>query len=396
MDEKELNILMEKFYNRFNRYNTQVLETLGGIIKQFEGLTPSQAHKLAQELKIGKDLNDIINELSRISNKSIGEIYEIFEKTAESNVNFSEVYYKAKNKPFVPYSENKELQKFVKALARETVKDFMNLSETTAIGFSFTNPITNKKEFKPLKKVYIDLIDKSVYNVSRGSEDYQSAMRNTLKQLANSGVRTHEEKVEYKSGYSRRLDSSVRQTILDGVRKVNLEVQKQVGKEFGADGVEISVHSPCAEDHQEIQGQQYSKKEFNKINSELERPIGTYNCRHFVYSIILGVNKPQYTQKQLNDIIDQSNTKIEFEGKEYTKYEATQLQRKIETAIRTNKDQQIIARASGNVDLIEKSQNKIGILTRKYQELSDIAVLPTYKNRLTVSGYRKVKIRNTI
>lgn len=390
LTNEELEILQERFYNRFNKYNTEVLQKLGETIKMFEGLTPSQAHVLQMELKQGLEINKLVNKLSELTNKSVIEIYDIFEEVAKKNVNFSEVYYKARNMEFVKFEDNKNLQRLVRGLTRDTVKDFLNLTDTRAIGFVLRDDKTKLMTFKPLKEVYTELIDKSVYNVSRGVTDYQSAMRDTLRQLANSGVKTHEENVLYKNGYSRRIDSSVRQVILDGVRKVNIEVQKQVGEEFGADGYEISVHSPCAEDHQEIQGHQYSISEFNNLNSSLVRPIGQLNCKHFIYSIILGINKPQYTQKQLDDIIDQSNDKIEFDGKEYTKYEATQLQRQIETAIRKQKDKQIIARSSDNKELIRKSQDKISILTRKYKELSDIANLPMYKNRLTVSGYKRV------
>lgn len=389
-DEKKLELVLERFYNRFNKYNTKVLKTLGETIKQFEGLTPSQAHKLAQELRYSTEIDQLLNELSQLSGKSVEDIDILLDKVAKENVEFAEEYYKVKGKKFIPYEDNIQLQRYVETIKKETYGSFKNLSKSKMIGFTFKDK-NGDVYFKPFKKTFRDLIDEAVYNVSSGVVDYQSAMRNTIKQLADSGIRTHEEKVGYPSGYNRRIDSSVRQNVLTGVRKVNVGVQERVGKELGADGVEISAHSPCAQDHLDIQGKQFSKKEFKKINGTLERPIGTLNCGHFIFSIILGVNLPSYTNKQLANMRKESLSKVKYEGKEYTKYEATQVQRKIETEIRRQKDRQIIARASGDKTEIANAQQKISQLTSKYNDFSNKAGLDTYKNRLNVAGYHRLK-----
>lgn len=390
-DDKKLELLLERFYQRYNKYNTKVLEKMGEAIKKFDGVSPTVAHQIAQELKYGADIDDLIAELSQLSGKSIKDIEEAFDIVAEENVEFAEVYAKAKNMEFVDYKDNDQLKRLVKAIAGETNATFKNISNAKMIGFVLKDADGNKI-FKNLKKTYNDLIDEAVFNVTTGTTDYQSAMRSVMKQLADSGVKIHEEKVGYKSGYNVRIDSAVRQNVLTGVRQVNLEVQKQVGRDFGADGVEISAHSPCAEDHLSIQGKQYSNAEFKRLNSNLERPIGEYNCRHFVFSIVLGVSQPSYSQKMLNQMNRESQSIIEYENKKYTAYEATQVQRKLETAIRKEKDRQIIARASGDKDGVGAAQSNISTLTSKYNEFSKVAGLDTYKNRLSVSGYKRVNV----
>ena len=392
IDEKKLDLILERFYNRFNKYNTKVLRKLGEVIKQFEGLTPSQAHVLAQELKYSTNVNELLRELSQISEKSIKDIEDLFEYVANENVEVAEQYYRIANKRYVPFKENDALRRLVYSIERETDSLFTNLSRSQNIGFSLRDKNGNMY-YKPLRDVYNDLIDEAVYNVSIGVKDYQSAMRNVIRQLADSGVKIHEEKVAYESGYNRRIDSSVRQNVLTGIRKINIGVQEQVGYELGANGVEISAHSPCADDHLFINGQQFSRKEFEQINSNLERPVGEYNCRHFVFSIILGVNEPSFTKRQLEEMRRESLSKVEYEGKTYTKYEATQVQRKLETAIRKQKDRQIVARASGDKEEVGKAQQKISQLTNKYNDFSKKAGLDTYKNRMSVSGYRRVKVK---
>ena len=74
-------------------------------------------------------------------------------------------------------------------------------------------------------------------------------------------------------------------------------------------------------------------------------------------------------------------------------YEGTQLQRNLERAIREQKDIQILAKASDNIELVGQAQQNITQLTNKYKELSDLSGLPTKVNRLRVSGYRKTKVK---
>ena len=72
-------------------------------------------------------------------------------------------------------------------------------------------------------------------------------------------------------------------------------------------------------------------------------------------------------------------------------YEGTQLQRKLELNIRKQKDTQILARSAGDKELIEESQNKIRLLTSKYNDLCKASGLLPKKQRMQVLGYRTVK-----
>lgn len=398
-DEKKLDATLEKFYNRYNKFNTKVLEELGNVVKQFDNITPSQAHILAQELKLGFDLDALLNELSKISGRSIEDINKLFDKVAEENVEFAEVYYKAQNKEFVKYENNSQLQGIVNSIKKETNNTFLNIANSNNIGFTLKDDKGNIT-YKPIRQVYNDLIDEAVYNISIGTKDYQSAMRKTINQLADSGVKIHEEKLGYKNGFNRRIDSSVRQDVLTGIRQLNLDVQRQIGEDFGADGLEISAHGLCARDHLDIQGKQFYARKgedldalAERINSNLKRPIGELNCRHFMFSIIKGVNLPSYTDKQLEQYREESLKKVNYNGKTYTKYEATQEQRRIETTIRKQKDRQIINRAKGDKTEVGLAQQKITQLTNEYYRFSNATGLDTYKNRLTVTGYKRVNTK---
>ena len=388
-DDKKLELLLERFYQRYNKYNSKVLKILGETIKKFDGISPSMAHKIAQELKYGSDIDNLISELAEISGKSIKDVQQAFDLVAKENVAFAEVYAKAKNKEFIDYENNEQLKRLVKGIAGETNATFKNIANSRMVGFVLKDG-KGKKIFKNLKETYNDLIDEAVFLVTTGTTDYQSAMRGVIKQLADSGVKVHEEKVGYPSGYNRRIDSSVRQNVLDGIRKINVNIQEQVGKEFGANAIELSLTFPCADDHAPYEGKIYTHKEFENIQSSLDRPFFQWNCRHFGFQVVKGISQPQYTQKYLDQKHAQEHEEFYFEGKKINQVEANDLMRKIETSIRRNKDAQIIGRSAGNKEIVANSQQNITALTNKYNELSKVSNLPTYKNRLVVSGYRRV------
>lgn len=390
MNNDKLELALERFVRRFEEFNTKVLEEFGKTISKFDGLTATQAHKIAQQLKNGRDIEKILADLERISELSRKDIEDLLEITAKENIDFANTYYEAKKMDKVSYETSKQFQNLVKAVEKTTKGEFTNLSKTTALKLLKDN---GKPLYLDIKKAYNEVIDRCVLAVATGQTNYQKAMYDTIKQLSSSGVK----KVYYdnkgKQAYARRLDSSVRMNILDGVRQVNIGIQEQVGKEFGANGVEISAHGLCAPDHINIQGRQYSKKEFKKLNSTLTRPIGELNCTHFVFSIVLGISSPNYTKKQLEEFERESNSKVEYQGKTYTKYEATQVQRKLETSIRQQKDLQIIAKASGDKETIGLAQKNITNLTKEYKNFSEVAGLDTKMNRLRVVGYKRTSTK---
>lgn len=394
--------LLSVFDKRFQDYNTKVLKELGNVIKQFKDLTPSQAYKLSQQLKYNTTIKDLLNELSKISGFSVKDLKAILEKVAKENIGFADVYYKARGLETPIYNENKTLQRLVSSVYSISGAEFKNIAKSTGFRLLGDN---GEPLLLNIDETYKEVIDRCVVAISQGKETYQQSMRSTLKQLSSSGVR----KIEYESGYSRRLDTSIRQNILDSMRQVSNESQQLFGKEFDSDGVEISVHLNPAPDHELVQGRQFSNEEFENFQNDRKafdytgmifepefeghdrRSISEYNCYHYIFSIVLGVSKPQYSNKQLQEIIDNKNKTFEFDGKTYNMYEGTQLQRRIEGAIRQEKDTQILARASEDNELVLQSQMRITQLTTKYKQLCSISGLPNkLSTRASVPNYRRI------
>jgi len=421
LSDEVIDRVTERLVNRMEQANEYILQEIGKSIKKIGTLTPSQAQQLVQIMRYGGDFDKIITKLAQITKLNKKDIYKIFQEVAKMEQGYAKQFYKYRGKKFVKYDDNKQLQNMVKAIAKMTADKYVNLSKTYAFATTGKN---GKIVYTELSKKYQDVLDKAIISAGQGKESFDSAMRRTLRELAQSGIRS----VDYESGRSIRADTALRMHLKEGLRTLHNEMQKQFGKQFDSDGVEISVHANPAPDHALAQGRQFSTSKYDEDGNEIEkgeweklqetgrakdfkgleidmhlhrksgkiattfRPISTLNCYHFTYAIVLGVSEPNFTDEELQKIIDDNNKGFDFEGKHYTMYAGTQLQRKLETEIRKQKDQQILARASGDMDLVRESQENIRKLTDKYNELSKASGLQTKIERMRVDGYHKIKV----
>lgn len=399
LDERLVDKLVERLVNRIEQGNSYVLKEIGDSIFKIGKVSPSKAHQLAQILKYGGNFDKIAQKLAEITELNVKDIYAMFEEVARNDYAFAKQFYEYRNMKYVPYEQNLALQNQVKAMARITAGEYVNLSRTLA----FTKKKNGKVVYTELAKTYQDAIDKAVLSVMQGKTTFDGEMYQTIKELGASGLKT----VDFNNNRSVRLDSAVRMNMKSALRNLHNEIQAEFGKEFDADGVEISVHINPAPDHAEVQGRQFSKLEFEKFQNDIDavdytgkvftsehdgkdrRSISELNCYHYTFDIVLGVSKPNYSNEELQQILDDNNKGFELDGEHYTNYEGTQMQRQLETAIRKQKDIQIIAKASGNKELIDESQRNITQLTKKYSELSKVSGLPTKVDRLRVSGYKR-------
>ena len=425
-EEKLVQILID----RINALNEDILTIIGNRIKQIGELTPTQVHQIKQMLMYDTDTDTIIKKLAEVTNMNVNDIYNMFEYSAKTNQDFARQFCKARGISYIPYMQNKSLKEQIKAIAKITAKEYANISRTSAIGYTVKD-LKGNLVFKDISSAYKDIIDKAILNVGQGKTTYQQEMRNAIKQIGQSGLKT----IDYESGRSMRLDSAIRMNTLGGLRKLNNQVQEQFGEEFDYNMIQISHHTAPAVDHStnniakgqyDIDGHQFAKIDIlkkqildgiekniklediqgNKVkvngkwyydydykNNLLNRQISTLNCRHYIFPGILGISKPLYSEEQLKKDKEDNIKGFELDGRHYTKYEASQLLRKIERTIRKDKDIQILAKSSGDKDLTLQMQTNITQLTTKYRQICKISELPNQlKTRGSVSGYRRINI----
>lgn len=417
LSEEVVDKVIDRLVDRIELGNEYILRRMGESIKQIGTLSPSKVQELSQVIKYGGDYEKIAKKLAKITGLNVTDIYKIFDEVAKDDFMFAKQFYKYRNINYIPYNENTVLKEQVRAIATITAQEYVNLANTNVIGYAIKDNLGNLV-FKDIRQTYYELVDEAILNISQGKETFDDVMYRKMKEIGESGLRviyptTYIDKYGKEQHYTRRLDSAIRMNIKDGLKQLHNETQKQFGEEFNSDGVEISVHLNPAPDHENVQGHQFSNEEFEKFQNDEDcysydgtfypaisdetghdrRSIGEYNCYHTVFSIVLGVSKPNYTKEQLQQIIDDNNKGFEFEGKKYTNYQGTQLQRRIETEIRKAKDNQILGKASGNDKLVLESQQRITQLTKKYRELNNASGLSSEIDRARVSNYQRISTK---
>ncbi|MFQ9178133.1 MAG: phage minor capsid protein [Christensenellaceae bacterium] len=109
-----------------------------------------------------------------------------------------------------------------------------------------------------------------------------------------------------------------------------------------------------------------------------------WNCRHDWAPFIPGVSVPTYTQEELRNI---DPPPIEYNGKTYTYYEATQRQRRIETAMRKTKREIIAADGAGLKDDLAAKSVLLRRQKEEYINFSSAAGLRAKTERTGVLNY---------
>ena len=356
-------------------------------LKESEIIKVSKATLSAKEKKIvtnelnkavvNKELHDITKELANVTGYNISQIEQMYGELLEEQHLANQPLYDYRGKTFVPFKDNRELQAIARAYAKTTGETMINLSKTKLLCIKNEKGVT-----VTLQKGYTDILDKAVMQVTSGGTDFHTAMRDSIIELGGSGVR-----VDYGGGVTRRLDTVVRQNLLWGAKQASVEYNEMIGQELGCDGYEVDWHSNPRPSHEFMQGKQFVVGKARTINGvhfdsfdEANERLQDYGCLHYKTPIICGISEPRYSPEELKRLNEQNAKKYTIDGKEYSGYDITQSQRKIESAVREQKTIRNLARASGDKMLVKKCNDKIKAYRKKYDEIAEITgISPDFK-----------------
>lgn len=387
LTDKQIADALNLIDGRYHDVITKYLRKVGKTINEIGHLNASSVNLLVQLRRMGVDVKTIERELQKATLLTKQDIYKLYSKAAQESRGDARIEYLTKGKE----PDSVRWESLVEDIWRQTAGAMDNLANSSVITEGYRNAIDN-----------------AVQAVTMGTTDYNSAVRDAIKSIGRAGIQ-----VEYDSTYiasdgqlkhhKRRLDSAVRQNVLDGIRQVQQKAQELIGEEIGADGVDISAHPNSAPDHEPVQGRRFDLENFQKMqNAEsfvdvdgkhyagFERPITQWRCRHVVFYILLGVTRRMYTDEQLKNWKEDNQKGCVIDGKEYTNYQATQLMRSIETEIRRQKDTAVLAKESGDDILRRECQGKITQLTKKYNEIAESAGFRKQMQRTRVEGFKPV------
>ena len=354
--------------------NDFLLDDIARRISEAGQLTSTASYEVWRAQQLGMSQRENKKRLRKLLGISHRDLRKLLTQSAETGYNFD-----IKNLPqvqAVPFAQNTALQQIVSAAVKLAQKDFTNLTQTLGMIDPYGKAL-------PLQDVYRSCTDYAFKQVITGAADYNTAIRGACKNLAERGVLT----IDYQSGVHTSLEAAVRRNIMGGLGLMQEQITRQNHDDFGCDGWEISAHAASAPDHEPIQGKQYSDAEYEALNNSLVRRIGTLNCGHAAFPIILGVNSPQYTPEELEKFRADNEKGITYQGRHYTGYQATQMQRKIERTMRTQKRRILVDEAAGDKDKLLTDQIKLRRLSEEYKRFSKAAGLRTQPERAQVTGF---------
>lgn len=302
-------------------YGELEIELLIDVLQAIERTLKADNFNVARQIEIDDIYRRVLLLSTRANLKRDKQLQKVFNDAIKKSYNFDSKVFKDAGINPGKFIDQPYLVQIFNAGIEQTKNTLQNFSNTAAL--------TAREDF-------INLVDKAYSNIALGKKDYNSAINESIKELAEKGIRV----IDYNSGAKYGLDSAVRRATLTGVSQTALKVTDQLGDELDADLVETSSHwgardqGTGPENHKSWQGRIFSKSGTHKKYPHFKtvtgygtgEGLGGWNCRHSFYPFIEGVSTPNPKVPEKAD--------VKFNNKTYTFYEATQRQRQIERHIR--------------------------------------------------------------
>lgn len=374
---------IEKLYQELEDF---IIEDIARRINKAATITSTAEWQYirAQELGIADDV--IKKKIAKILKKSDKEIERLFKESAIKSINFDNAIYKNAKLTPMHLNSSPELQRLLESAIKQTKGEFENM--TNSLGFC-TRGVNGKVKNRKLTKFYQEALDLAQFQVSTGVLDKTTATRQAVKKLSESGVRW----INYESGWHNRVDVAVRRAIRTGVNQMAASMTDFQMDEMGCEYVEVSAHPGARPSHEEWQGEVYKRygSDENYENFEDATGYGTVegllgaNCRHSYAPFIMGASKRTYTKEALKNINPYKT--MEYNGKTYTYYEATQRQRQIEARIRATKRELIGYKVTEDKDAFTSASIKLQRQKQEYNNFSKAANISKKDNRTQVQGF---------
>ena len=286
----------------------------------------------------------------------------------------------------IPFAENLELQVLLESVKVQTKAEFRNL--TNSLGFVIRNPGTGKICYHPLMQFYRETLDGAVMDIVSGAVSYDVAIGRAINAMTNSGLRT----VYYDSGHSNRVEVAARRAVMTGFRQVQGKINEQAARNLGTDVYEVTYHVGARPEHQVWQGKVYTYEQLQSVCG-LGSVTGLHgaNCYHDYHPFIPGVSVRNYTDEELDEMMEEENTPKEYQGKEYTAYQALQKQRLMERGMRkTRQDIKLLLEGDADEDSIILKKARYQGEMQKYKAFSRAMKLPEQMPRVYQDGLGRI------
>ena len=379
-----LDALPEDLAELFRTLEITLLEEICSRLKAADELNEVTVQDIRALRSHGIDLKEIkkeIRETSGISKTKLDKLLgDVVARNQQYYTDMIDLAHITQPETLVDAAE-------VAAIRTQTLDTFHNL--TASMGFLVD---AGRTMLSPAK-AYQWALDNAALQVQSGAINYNQAIKTAVKELADSGLKV----VDYESGHRDHVDVAVRRAVMTGVSQICAKYTEQSAEYLDTPYFEVSAHvgardkpgpSPWSS-HKDWQGKVYSVRTGDIYQSIYDvcglgavDGLEGANCRHRRFPWVEGVSERTYTDEQLEHIDDGHGCK--FDGKNYTAYEATQMQRRIERTVRKLKREKAAYKAAG----LHEDETSVNIrlrrLNAKYKAFSAKAGLPEQPERMRI------------
>lgn len=302
-------------------------------------VSEASKHQLEVLQAAGLLYDDIVQLIADRTDACTAQVKALFEDAGVQTVAIDNSLHEAAGALPIDIRQDSSTRQVLEAGYKKTLGTMWNLVSTTAT---------------QTQTAFIQTCDRIYMQVSSGAFSYQEAIMNALRALADTGA-----EVVYPTKHKDRMDVAVRRCVLTGVSQTAAAVSLRQAEDAGCYLMEITAHSGARPDHAEWQGQLVSLtgKDVGKTIDGLKvwslSGIGYgsgegfkgWNCRHNWHAYYPGLSTPNYTPEELKKLDEPC---ISYNGKLYTEYEVSQMQRAQERRVRAWKRRCVTAQEGVN------------------------------------------------
>ncbi len=387
-----LDALPEELAELFRSLEDTLLNEICSRLKLADQLNEVTVQDIRALRSHGIDLKDIEKAVCKTTGISEKKLKELLDDVVERNQKY---YTDLIDLAHVTQPETLVSVEDTWAIYEQTKQTMRNL--TRSMGFL----VDAGRTMLPPAKAYQWALDNAAMQIQSGAINYNQAIKSAVQQLAQSGLKV----ADYESGHRDQIDVAARRAVMTGVNQICDQYTNQSAEYLDTRYFEVSAHSGARDklgaspwsSHKDWQGKVYYQSESGEPD-----PLGLYddlvettgygyvdgltgaNCRHHKYPFVPGISERTYTDEQLKHIDD--GLGCTFDGKTYTAYEATQMQRRIERQIRAQKKIRNAYKEAGLSEDATAANIKLRRLNAEYSRFSKAAGLPEQRERTKVYG----------
>ena len=339
-----LDALPDAFVALWQTVEDSILQDAARRIAKMDAVTPTANWQLWRYQQTEAFREDVVKLLARYSGKSESTIRKLLQQAATEAMEREDAIYCHYGKEPTPFEESAALNNLLNAGARQTCGTWQNLTATTA------NTVTGAFE---------RTLDAAWGKVATGAFDYKTAVKQAVDSLANDLPM-----VTYPSGHQDSIEVAARRAVLTGVNQTAGKLQVARADEMGVEFFSVTAHGGARPSHAAWQGKTYHRggavdylgKHYPDFEASTGYGTGAglcgWNCRHTFFAVFpeLG-DAPAWTQEELEAL---NARNIEYNGKLYTRYEISQMQRARERNVRKWK-KRYLAEAEAELDTTDSA-----------------------------------------